>query len=53
MADRIQAGIEEGYLCGPLTNEEVDHIWPEGVKVSPMMVRLKPNMSAPIIMDMG
>ena len=53
VADSLQGGIEDGYLCGPLTREEVDKIWPEGVKVSPMMVRLKPNGSARIIMDMS
>ena len=40
-------------MCGPLTKEEVDCIWPKGVTVSPMMVRLKPNGSARIIMDMS
>jgi hypothetical protein len=53
VADSLQAGINDGYLCGPLAIEEVDNIWPEGVKVSPMMVRLKPNGSARIIMDMS
>ena len=53
VADSLQAGINDGHLCGPLTREEVDNIWPEGVKVSPMMVRLKPNGSARIIMDMS
>ena len=53
VADSLQAGINDGYLCGPLTRAEVDTIWPEGVKVSPMMVRLKPNGSARIIMDMS
>ena len=53
VADSLQGGIEDGYLCGPLTKEEVDMIWPEGVKISPMMVRLKPNGSARIIMDMS
>ena len=28
VADSLQAGIEDGYLCGPLTKEEVDRIWP-------------------------
>ena len=53
VADSLQAGINEGYLCGPLTQQEVTELWPEGVKVSPMMVRLKPNGSARIIMDMS
>ena len=53
VADSLQAGLNDGYLCGPLTRSEVDAIWPEGVKVSPMMVRLKPNGSARIIMDMS
>ena len=28
VADSLQAGIEDGYLCGPLTEQEVKSIWP-------------------------
>ena len=53
VADSLQAGIEDGYMCGPLTKQEVKSIWPEGVKIAPMMVRLKPNGSVRIIVDMS
>ena len=49
VADSLQTGILDGYIAGPFTKEEVDKIWPEGYKVSPIMVRLKPTGQARII----
>ena len=53
VADSLQAGLEDGYLSGPLTKEELDILWPEGVKICPMMVTFKANGSARIIMDLS
>ena len=53
VADSLQTGIIDGYIAGPFTKEEVDKIWPEGYKVSPIMVRLKPTGQARIIMDLS
>ena len=53
VADSLQMGILDGYIAGPFTKQEVDKIWPEGYKVSPIMVRLKPTGQARIIMDLS
>ena len=53
VADSLQKGIIDGYLCGPFSKEEVETIWPEGVKISPIIVRLKPNGAARIIVDLS
>ena len=53
VADSLQQGIREGYLFGPFTRGECYALWPQGFKVSPIMVRLKPNGSARIIMDLS
>ena len=53
VADSLQTGIIDGYLCGPFSKEDVETIWPEGVKISPILVRLKPNGAARIIMDLS
>ena len=53
VADSLQTGILDGYIAGPFTKQEVDKIWPEGYKVSPIMVRLKPTGQARIIMDLS
>ena len=46
VADSLQQGIRDGYLFGPFTASECYALWPQGFKVSPIMVRLKPNGSA-------
>ena len=53
VADSLQQGIRDGYLFGPFTASECYTLWPQGFKVSPIMVRLKPNGSARIIMDLS
>ena len=53
VADSLQTGILDGYIAGPFTKQEVEEIWPEGYKVSPIMVRLKPNGQARIIVDLS
>ena len=53
VADSLQVGLDDGYLCGPFTEAEVLALWPQGIKVSPIQVRLKPNGSARIIMDLS
>ena len=53
VADSLQSGILDGYLCGPLSRDDIDKIWPQGVKISPMMTRMKPNGSIRIIMDLS
>ena len=53
VADSLQTGLDEGFLCGPFTEAEARSLWPEGFKVAPIQVRLKPNGSARIIMDLS
>ena len=49
VADALQTGIREGIIYGPMKKEDL----PWDPKVSPMTVRLKPNGSARIIMDLS
>jgi hypothetical protein len=49
VADSLQTGVKDGILYGPLRREEL----PWEPKVSPMTVRLKPNGSARIIIDLS
>ena len=50
VADSLQSGILQGYIYGPIKEEDLP--WFE-VKVAPMTVRLKPNGTARIIIDLG
>ena len=34
VADSLQTGVMEGYLCGPFSKEEVETIWPEGEDIT-------------------
>ena len=49
VADSLQTGVKDGILYGPLRREEL----PWEPKISPMTVRLKPNGSARIIIDLS
>ena len=50
LADSLQSAIKDGFMWGPLTEEEMP--W-ESFKVSPMTVRLKPNGAARIIVNLS
>ena len=50
LADSLQSAIKDGFMWGPLTEEEMP--W-EAFKVSPMTVRLKPNGAARIIVNLS
>ena len=50
VADSLQTGIKDGIIFGPFDKSEVP--WAD-YKVSPMTVRLKPNGSARIIMNLS
>ena len=50
VADSLQEWINQGIVVGPLLREEVP--WPD-ITINQTMVRLKPNMSARIIVNMS
>ena len=51
LVNALQASIILGYLCGPLTEEEVTSLG--DIKIAPMDVRPKPNGGVRIIIDMS
>ena len=50
VADSLQDWINQGILVGPLSREEVP--W-DDITINQLMVRLKPNLSARIIVNMS
>ena len=50
VADSLQDWIDQGIVVGPLTKEEIP--WTD-ITINQLMVRLKPNMSARIILNMS
>ena len=50
VADSLQEWINQGIVAGPMSREEIP--WPD-ITVNQLMVRLKPNMAARIIVNMS
>ena len=51
VSDSLQEGIQDGYLTGPYTEEEVERLLGSEFSINPMNTRPKPNGKMRIIID--